>query len=158
MGLHDGGVADGALRVVRGYFAVGIEHTKNSVNVGTLWRTAGIFGAAFVFTVGARYRQQSSDTCKTWRHTPLFHFGDISDLMEHLPFECRLVGVELDEAAAPLATYKHPERAVYLLGAEDHGLSEEALERCYDIVVLPGEHSLNVSVAGSIVLYDRLTR
>ena len=143
---------------MRGYFAVGIEHTKNSVNVGTLWRTAGIFGAAFVFTVGARYRQQASDTCKTWRHTPLFHFPSIDDLMEHLPFECRLVGLELDDAATPLAEYTHPERGVYLLGAEDRGLSAEAIARCHDLVVLPGEHSLNVSVAGSIALYDRIAR
>ena len=158
MGVGDGGGVDGTLRLVRGYFAVGIEHTKNSVNVGTLLRTAGIFGAAFVFTVGARYRQQSSDTRKTWRHTPLFHFTDLDDLMGHLPFECRLVGVELDESATPLQKFTHPARGIYLLGAEDHGLSRQALERCHSLVVLPGEHSLNVSVAGSIVLYDRLTR
>lgn len=141
---------------MRGYFAIGIEHTKTEINVGTLWRTAGIFEAAFVFTVGKRYRQQSSDTRKTWRHTPLFHFETLDDLMRHLPFESRLVGVEMEENAEDLALYEHPERAIYLLGAEDVGLSKEALSCCHDLVRLPGTHSLNVSVAGSIVLYDRI--
>ena len=52
----------------------------------------------------------------------------------------------------------HPERAVYLLGSETDGLSPEALEHCADVVQIPGEFSLNVSVAGSIVLYDRLLK
>ena len=42
-----------------------------------------------------------------------------------------------------------------LLGAEDHGLSKAALARCQHLVQLPGRASLNVAVAGSIVLYDR---
>ena len=35
---------------------------------------------------------------------------------------------------------------------------QEALEHCADVVQIPGEFSLNVSVAGSIVLYDRLLK
>lgn len=40
----------------RGYFGIGIYHTKNVLNVGTLWRSAHNFGASFIFTVGMRYR------------------------------------------------------------------------------------------------------
>lgn len=139
----------------RGFFAIGIEHGKNAINVGTLWRSANILGAAFIFTVGRRYKRQSSDTLKTWRHIPLFHFDTLTDLREHLPHDCLMVGVELDPSATPLAEFDHPERAVYMLGAEDHGLTREAMETCHRLVVLPGEHSMNVSVAGSIVMYDR---
>ena len=69
-----------------------------------------------------------------------------------------LVGIELDERSVPLAGYRHPERAVYLLGSETDGLPQEALEHCADVVQIPGEFSLNVSVAESIVLYDRLLK
>lgn len=142
----------------RGFFGIGIERSKTPVNVGTLWRSAGILGASFIFTIGRRYPRQASDTIKSWRHIPLWTFETLDDFYEHLPYDCQLVGVELDERAKPLATFKHPERCCYLLGAEDHGLTNAAIERCHRLVVLPGDYSLNVATAGSIVLYDRVTK
>ncbi len=69
-----------------------------------------------------------------------------------------LVGIELTDDAIPIMEYKHPQQACYLLGAEDNGLSREAIARCHDIVILPGERCLNVAVAGSIVAFDRLNK
>lgn len=69
-----------------------------------------------------------------------------------------MVGVELTPDAKPLEQFCHPERVIYLLGAEDNGLTKEALEYCRTsggIVILPGDFSMNVSAAGSIVMYDR---
>ena len=142
----------------RGYFAIGIDHGKTIANLGSLWRTADLFGAAFLFTIGHRYRQQSSDTMKSWRSTPLFHFATVADLVEHLPHSCPLVGVELDCKAVGLASFCHPQRAAYLLGAEDNGLSGDAMRACHTLVQLPGRHSMNVACAGSIVIYDRWSK
>lgn len=142
----------------RGYFGIGIEHTKTESNVGTLLRSATVFGAAFVFTVGRRYRSQASDTTCTPRHTPLFHYEDIDDLVAHLPWSCPLVGVELDERSVMLPGFQHPPSACYLLGAEDNGLSKKALSTVHSVVELPGNYCLNVSVAGSILMYDRLVK
>ena len=72
-----------------------------------------------------------------------------------MPFDCRLIGVELDQKAIPVTTFVHPERCIYLLGAEDHGLTKEALEKCHHLVQLPGDYCMNVAVAGSIIMYDR---
>ncbi len=143
----------------RGYFAIGVFHAKNEVNIGTLLRSAHVFGAAFVFTVGKRYQRQASDTTKAWRHVPLFHFESIADLMEHAPYDCQVIGVEIDERSIDLPAFNHPERAVYLLGAEDGGLSSEAIEAVHRLVVIPGAaRCLNVATAGSIVLYDRVAK
>jgi tRNA G18 (ribose-2'-O)-methylase SpoU len=139
----------------RGYYAIGIEHSKNVFNIGTLWRSANLFGAAFIFTVGRRYTRQASDTMKTWRHIPLFNFDTVDDLIKHVPYDCRLVGVELDSLARPIGNYVHPERAIYLLGAEDNGLTRATMNRCHALIQLPGRESLNVASAGTIVLYDR---
>jgi len=68
------------------------------------------------------------------------------------------VGIELIESAIPIKEFKHPKQACYLLGAEDHGLTKEAIEACQEIIYLPGERSLNVSVAGSIVIFDRINK
>lgn len=144
---------------MRGFCGIGVFHTKTPQNIGTLWRSAHNFGAQFVFTVGRRYQREASDTTKAWRSVPLYHYADMNDLMEHLPFDCRLIGVELDERAHDLSGYVHPERACYLLGAEDHGLNAEAMRRCHSLVFVPGAaRCLNVSVAGSIVLYDRAAK
>lgn len=142
----------------RGYFGIAVEHGKTVANLGTLWRSADLFGAAFIATIGARYRKQASDTLKTWRHTPLWSFDGFDQLRETAPLECLIVGVELTDDARPLAEFKHPERCVYVLGAEDHGLTKATLMRCHHVVKLPGRFSMNVAVAGSIVLYDRVTR
>ena len=86
--------------------------------------------------------------------SPLFEYESFGQFYSSLPKDARLVGIELDERSVPLAGYRHPERAV----SETDGLSPEALEHCADVVQIPGEFSLNVSVAGSIVLYDRLLK
>lgn len=144
-----------ALRVP-GFCGVGIERSKTPVNVGTLWRSAAILGADFIFTVGKRYPRQASDTIKAWRHIPFWEFEDLDDL--RTPYDAPLVGVEMDDRARMLHDFTHPDRAVYLLGAEDHGLTRAALDRCHQIVRLPGSYSLNVAVAGSIVLHDRAAK
>jgi tRNA G18 (ribose-2'-O)-methylase SpoU len=138
-----------------GFFAIGIEHTKTEANIGSLWRAAHLFGAAFIFTIGRRYKSQASDTMKTWRTIPLFHFVDLAGLVAHMPYSCPLIGIELDKRAHPLPTFVHPERCVYLLGAEDHGLTRQAMDACHSLVQLPGAASMNVANAGAIVLYDR---
>ena len=144
---------------MRGYCGIGVYYPKTVENVGTLWRSATLYGANFIFTIGRRYRQQASDTLKTWRHVPLWTFRDFAELREHLPYDARLVCVELSERAQDLRVFVHPERAVYLLGAEDHGIPESLLADQV-IVQIPSllPQSANVAVAGSIVLYDRFVK
>jgi tRNA G18 (ribose-2'-O)-methylase SpoU len=139
----------------RGFFGVGIEHTKTNQNIGTLWRSAHILGASFIFTIGHRYKKQASDTTKAWRTIPLYTYDTFDDFYESLPYDCQLVGIEIDQRADSIKNFAHPERCVYLLGAEDHGLTKKAIEKCHKIVVLPGDYCMNVSVSGSIVMSDR---
>lgn len=42
-------------------FGIGVYHPKHEINIGTLIRSAYIFGANYVFTVGRRYKRQSSE-------------------------------------------------------------------------------------------------
>lgn len=147
-------------RQARGYFGVAVYRPKTQTNVGTLWRSSFLYDAAFIGTVERRYKYQPSDTVHTANHVPLVHYADIDDLVAHLPHSCPLIGVELDERAVSLAEFHHPERAVYLLGAEDHGLPPSVMTRCYKVIQIPGERdwSMNVSAAGSIVMYDRFAK
>jgi tRNA (guanosine-2'-O-)-methyltransferase len=137
----------------RGYFGIGIENMKSVQNLGTLWRSAINLGADFIFVIGKRYKHQCSDTTKAFRHIPLFQYEFIEDFV--IPDDCRLIGVEILEQSKDLITFQHPERAVYLLGAEDYGLSPRAIDRCHDIVKFDSRFCMNVSCAGSILMWDR---
>lgn len=142
----------------RGFFEIGIYHGKTEVNLGTLWRSAYQLGAAGIFTIGRRYKTQSSDTVKAWRHIPLREYSSIDQLIEALPNACPLIGIEM--CGQPVSTFSHPERACYLLGAEDHGLPNSVAERCHFLVSIESMRtaSFNVAVAGSIVMYDRMVK
>lgn len=146
-------------QAARGYFGIGVFHPKHEVNIGTMWRSAAALGATFTFQIGSRYNRQASDTVRAWRHLPHFVYPDIDSWYQHaIPYDCVPVAVELTDTARPLDAYTHPDRAVYVLGAEDHGLPASLLGLCRDVVILPGRFCLNVAVAGSIVMYDRAAK
>ena len=143
-----------------GFYGVAVYRPKNETNVGTLWRSAFLYGAAFLATIGPRYHKQASDTPNTANHVPLYNYPTFEDFLEHLPHSTPIVGIELADDAFSLHTYAHPQRAVYLLGAEDDGLPSRILERCHQKVAIPTlrEWSMNVASAGSIVQYDRYAK
>lgn len=141
-----------------GFFGIGIFQVKRGENIGTLWRSAFILGASFIFTIDKKYKKQQSDVLQSWKNIPLFHYDTFDEMYKALPYNSQLVAVEMEEESKSLSSFEHPKRAVYLLGAEDNGLPKDILDKCHYKVHLEGSHSLNVAVAGSIVLHDRITR
>jgi tRNA G18 (ribose-2'-O)-methylase SpoU len=142
---------------MKGYFGIGVEGVTKAMNVGTLFRTAHAFGASFVFTVNAQYRRQDggrSDTSDTPGALPTYHFAGIEAFL--LPQGCRLVGIEITPDAIELPSFRHPRQVAYLLGAEREGLSPAAQGLCDFVVRIPTRFSVNLGVAGAIVMYDRL--
>jgi tRNA G18 (ribose-2'-O)-methylase SpoU len=142
----------------QGYFAIGIYRGKTEHNIGTLWRAAYILGASYIFTIEKRYKKQTSDVLKTWARIPMFHYRTMEDFLKSIPYDCRIIGIEMSDASEMLSTFQHPKRGIYLLGAEDEGLPQEIINACHYLVKLPGNNSLNVSVAGSIVVHDRVSK
>lgn len=138
-----------------GYFEIGIYHSKIEINIGTLWRSAFQLGASGIFTIGRRYEKQCSDTLKAIRHIPLRHYMTFEEFLQNRPHGALLIGVEM--GGISLHQFSHPKQAIYLLGAEDHGLPDEIVQQCNTIVSLEAitMPSYNVAVAGSIVMYHR---
>lgn len=143
-----------------GFFAVGIAAGKTPANAGSLMRSAHAFGASYVFTAGARYPVDRTDTTRAWRHLPAYEWANEADVIAHMPKGAKLIGVECGEpyATRPLASFVHPEAAVYVLGSEDRGLSPELAAACDHLVEIPSALCLNVAVAGSILMYDRTAK
>jgi len=140
----------------RGYVGVGIYNGKRTYNFGVLVRTARVFGADFVFSVGHRNPGEASST-RAELTIPVFHFETIELCVASIPVNAKLVCVELAPGALDIRTYNHPARAEQVHGPEDGALPSSVM-RQHDTVVLPGAYPLNVAMAATVVLYDRLLK
>ncbi len=146
--------------IARGYFSIGVQNISKPMNLGNLIRSAHAFGANSVFTVNPHQRVKEnitklnkSDTSKSGLHLPYFEWQKIEDVM--IPRGCKLVGVEITDDAHDLPNFVHPIQAMYILGPEKGSLSPETQQKCDFIIKIPTKFSLNVAIAGAIVMYDR---
>ena len=126
------------------------------MNLGNLVRIANAFDASFFFSIAPRLKlsDAQSDTSRAQGALPFYSFAEPGDL--RLPLGCRLVGVEITDDAVELPRFRHPTRAAYVFGAERFSLSPRVLGACDFVVKIPTRFSINVGMAGAIVLYDRL--
>lgn len=141
---------------MRGYAIIGLDNPKTPANVGGALRACGCFDATAVMISGLRMPSNigkiPTDTQKAWRHIPVTAVNDLRDV---IPYNCVPVGVEITDDAKSLHTYKHPERAFYIFGAEDATLGDRVLGWCRDVIQIPSNYCLNLAACVNVVLYDR---
>lgn len=130
----------------------------HGANLGTLLRTCDAVGAClavprlpWVPEALARGNTLRRPACVHWS-------GDQTTWLRRMRERgARIVAVELTDESRRLADLSAARRpTVALLGHERDGIPPEALELVDDAVEIPmvgGGHSLNVAVAGSLVLY-----
>jgi tRNA G18 (ribose-2'-O)-methylase SpoU len=128
-------------------------------NVGSLVRTAHAAAAAEVILVGER--EWNVEAAKTSElYTTVTQLADIDAFRDHIETQrWNLVAVELDRRAVNVFGAEYPERPCFLLGAELSGVPAELLDEAQLVVQLPQwglVPSLNLAIAGSIVVYDYL--
>lgn len=133
----------------RGYYGIAFFEPKFIENIGTIIRSANCFQADFIAIIGGRYQKTAMDTMKTHKHVPIYEYRDMNDFIDHIPIECDVVGVEV--GGDSINEFKHPERAIYLLGGEDRTLPEMFGKN----ITIDTTHCLNMAVAASIIMYDR---
>jgi len=141
---------------MRGFAAVGLDHPKNKLNVGSALRACSVYRAAFLAVSGSRWgARYSTDTMKAWRHMPFFQVDDLHGI---IPYDCVPVAVDLIPNARALPGYTHPERAFYIFGAEDATLGDRILSWCRDVIYIPTAGCMNLAATVNVVLYDRLAK
>jgi tRNA (guanosine-2'-O-)-methyltransferase len=127
-------------------------------NLGTLLRTCDAVGACMAVPETDHYRRalKIGDTlpsrpCLHWVNTKL---GWIERQQRQ---GALIIGVELDKDSTSLARLQQARsRSIILLGHEHSGLPEEVwpfLDQVVEIPMMGVGRSLNVAVAGSLVLY-----
>jgi tRNA G18 (ribose-2'-O)-methylase SpoU len=130
-------------------------------NVGSLVRTAHAVAAEEVLLIGERdWNVEAARTAELY--TTVTQLPDADAFRSHLEDRgLQLVAVELDDRAVNLFDAEYPERPCFLLGAELGGIPSELLDDAELVVQIPQwglVPSLNLAVAGSVVLYDFLAK
>ena len=128
-------------------------------NLGTLLRTCDAVGACMAVPKTEHYLK-ALEKGDTLRRRPHVHFVRRSKLRwveEQRARGSRILAVELAEDATPLPRLEPArQRTVVLLGHEHRGVPDEAwslLDEVVEIPMIGAGSSLNVAVAGSLVLY-----
>lgn len=130
-------------------------------NAGTLVRTAEAAGASGVLAVGSTTDLFGPKAVRaaagSVARLPIAEVPDISSAIESLrKGGRRIVGTIVTGGAAPDDVDLLGPVAI-LLGSEAHGLAESVVASCDDLVTIPmasSVESVNVAIAGSIVLFD----
>jgi tRNA G18 (ribose-2'-O)-methylase SpoU len=142
-------------------FAIAAWNISKEHNVGSLIRTAHAVAATEVLLVGER--DWNVEAARTAEHyTKVRFLATVAAFTAHLEANAlQLVAVELDPRAVNLFAAAYPDRPCFLLGAELGGVPDELLDAASSIVQIPQwglVPSLNLAVAGSIVVYDYLAK
>ncbi len=142
-------------------FAVAACDISKEHNVGTLVRTAHAAAAREVILTGERdWNAYAARTAELF--TRVIHLSCEEALLAYLRQEgYAVVAVELDPRSVTLFEAIYPPRPCFVLGAELGGLSQAFLDAADLIVQIPQwglVPSLNLAVAGSLVIYDHLAK
>ena len=130
--------------------SLALWHVADPGNVGTLIRTADAFGASVGLSNGCG--DPTGPKALRASAGAIFRVR-IGRFDEPAGRRVALVARE----GTPLAELEPAESAVFVLGAEREGLSDEMVASCDEVASIPtapSAESLNVAVAGAIALYE----
>jgi len=141
---------------------IGLVQPKFAHNVGAAIRAASCFGAQSVVYTGDRFDIESLSRLPReermkgyadvhWSQIPLNRIATSDKKL--VP-----VAIELVPGSQNLATFEHPEHAIYIFGPEDGSLPRGVRTVCHRFVTIPSFHCTNLAAAIYITLYDRTVK
>jgi 23S rRNA (guanosine2251-2'-O)-methyltransferase len=143
-----------------------LDNVRSMYNVGSFFRTADGAGLERIYLSGITARPPKSAITKTalgaeeqvpW--TDVRNTVETVDQLRAGGYE--IAAIETAVTAVDLFDWRPRWPVLLLFGHEVDGVQPELLERCDTFVRLPMlgiKHSLNVSSAGAIVLYELLRK
>jgi TrmH family RNA methyltransferase len=156
----------GRIPVGPGLLAAVMDRPTNPGNLGTLIRSCDAFGLAGLVVTGHGVDVYDPATITSSRGSlfalPVVQAASHADVLAWIGSaraalgRCDLVGAD-EQGTADIASHDFSAPTVLVLGNETHGLSRAYRDACDVLVRIPmtgSASSLNVAVAGSIVLYE----
>lgn len=140
-------------------FAVGVYNISKEFNIGSLLRTAHCGKAIEFFLIGERsFNTYASASSHKW--TEIKFFKTIPEFLDYIKTtDYNLVLVDQSTTSVSMFDFRFPKKPLFLLGREKGGLPEEIKNMNFPTVEIPQYgmvHSLNLSCAGSIIIYHYL--
>jgi tRNA G18 (ribose-2'-O)-methylase SpoU len=141
-----------------------LDHVRSSHNVGAVFRTADAFRMEAVYLCGITATPPDAEIHKTalgaedtvaWRF-----FDDTIDAIQELKNQGYILcALEQTEGSVSLKDFIPEKQKKYavVVGHEVKGIQQEVVDLCDTCIEIPQfgvKHSLNVSVATGIVLWD----
>ncbi len=143
-----------------------LENIRSMHNVGSVFRTADAFLIQAIFLCGYTPRPPHRDIHKTAlgaTETVEWKYSDSAadTVLQLRNAGYRTIAVEQAKESIPLQSFilESGEKMVLIFGNEVEGVSEEVLCHCDNCIEIPQfgmKHSLNISVAAGIVLWEIL--
>ena len=117
--------------------AVAIDNPDKQMNIGNLIRTAHSFLCGEIILIGSR-RYQAAGSHGVERFERMRHLPSRKAFLEWLPGSGYTpIAVEIHPEAERLDRFTFPERPLFVLGNELHGLHEEILASCSRRLFVP---------------------
>lgn len=141
-----------------------LENIRSMQNVGSVFRTADAFLVEAIYLIGYTPQPPHRDIHKTalgatetvkWKY-----FQKTVDAIAELKEAgYKVFAVEQTEGSILLQDYKkgEDERIAIIFGNEAEGVEQETLQQCDGCIEIPQfgmKHSLNISVAAGVVLWE----
>jgi len=149
------------------------HNIRSTHNVGAIFRTAEGFGVKNIILSGytpypvleqdsrlphisAKLTAQIHKTALGAENLVPFEYTELPPLDTLKMDGFTLVGLEQSDRSVLLGKYTSPDKVALLIGEEVHGIEQELLDQCQDVIEIPmvgKKESFNVSVATGIALY-----
>jgi tRNA G18 (ribose-2'-O)-methylase SpoU len=140
-----------------------LENIRSAYNVGSVFRTADAFLLEAIYICGYTASPPHKEIKKTAlgaEETVLWkHFKNIADALVELKENgYKIISVEQAKGSIPLQNWKlKEEKLAIIFGNEVTGVEQTTIaasDGCIEIPQLGMKHSLNISVAAGIVLWE----
>lgn len=143
-----------------------LENIRSAYNVGSVFRTADAFLIESVFITGYTAKPPHKEISKTalgaqdsvdWKY-----FESAKPAIEHLKQnQYKIFAVEQVTGSISLLKLRllHSDKMAFIFGNEISGIDPETLPLCDGYIEIPQfgiKHSLNISVAAGIVLWEAI--
>ena len=136
------------------------DHLLTPDNIGALIRLADNIGATEVCFLGREEEHRLGKVRRaaaSSRDNIKWYFSEETDLQKIVPERKKIVAIETADNATCIFDTQLPENVAFIVGSESHGLSDELLAQCDQVVYIPvpgPTRSLNVSHAAAVALFE----
>jgi 23S rRNA (guanosine2251-2'-O)-methyltransferase len=141
-----------------------LDNIRSQNNTGSIFRTADAFRCQAIYLCGITAIPPHREIQKTalgstdsviWKYYP-----DTLGAIQHLrEAKYKIVAVEQTDKSIPVDMYNHDFRSgiAVIFGNEVSGIDDQVLKKVDECIEIPQsgtKHSLNISIAAGIVLWD----